>query len=89
MDPVAKTRIRELEEALSKAQNEVVQLNNRLNAQSVELALQGHVGNAVADDMRREMSAYESINTDLIAFVQKVADSMSKFSKEAKKLLGQ
>lgn len=89
MDPKAKARIIELEAALQTATNQVVQLTDRYNRLSVDHAVLLQQSVAGEEDTDLHLNALKNTNEELILFIQKVADSSSKFAKEAKRLLGQ
>lgn len=71
-------------EALAKIRT----LEERLGEQAIQLALMGRASLDIRQEDTEQLADFKTTNKGLIEFVEKVADSKSKFGTEARKLLG-
>jgi type II secretory pathway component PulM len=75
-------------EMYQRALETIKELETRLEEQAQELTLMGTAGLEIRQDDAEQLSDYQTTNKALIEFVEKVAESKSKFGTEARRLLG-
>lgn len=88
IDREVKREIRDLEERVQDRDNEIVNLRALLAEQGGEVQEIAGAAMEVRGEDVEQLAAYRKTNTGLLAFVEKIADSQSKFRKEARNLLG-
>lgn len=81
-------KIRELEEIIQAQGNTIVNLEKEVDKSGVEAQSVARASMEVREEDVQQLTEYQQMNTKLVNFVEKVAESKSKFTAEARNLIG-
>lgn len=80
--------IRRLEKIIEAQAQRVLQLENQISLQGNDTLDMAEAAMQIRQEDVESLAIYKKQNTALVCFIEKVADSKSKFRKEARQLLG-